>query len=167
MSWFDSTPANPATVPTASIVSPKTNALGDDKYQVTALLSGGQVQMPTFQPYQGVGVTAAPVFQAGQAQNQYNMDVYNAQVASDNATKQALGQTVATAGMFALSDRRAKTDIEKIGKLDSGLNLYKFKYIGSDIQQVGVMSDEVREIFPDAVVVGEDGFDRVNYSKLV
>lgn len=34
MSWFDSTPANPATVPTASIVSPKTNALGDDKYRL-------------------------------------------------------------------------------------------------------------------------------------
>ena len=134
--------------------------------QVSALMGGSQITMPQFQGYQGAGVTAAPIFQAGQAQNQYNMDRYNADVAQSNAQMNAMA-SLGGAAMFALSDRRSKTDIEKIGKLDSGLNLYKFKYIGSDIQQIGVMSDEVREIFPDAVVVGEDGFDRVDYSKLV
>lgn len=136
--------------------------------QVSALMSGSQVNIPQFQGYQGAGVTAAPIFQAGQAAGQHAMDLYNADVAQSNATMGALGQ-LGSAGMMALmmSDRRTKTDIVKIGKLDSGLNLYKFKYIGSDAQQVGVMSDEVRELFPDAVVVGDDGFDRVNYARLV
>jgi hypothetical protein len=72
------------------------------------------------------------------------------------------------AGYFGTpSDRRLKRDIEKVGKLDSGLNLYKYKYIDGDECFVGVMSDEVREMFPDAVSVRDDGYDQVNYSKLV
>jgi len=68
--------------------------------QVTALMSGGQVQMPTFQPYQGAGVTAAPMFQAGQAQYQAGLDAYNANVASANSQQQGLigvGMMAATA----------------------------------------------------------------------
>ena len=138
--------------------------------QVSALMSGSQVQIPQFQAFQGSNVQAAPLFQAGQAQNQYNMDVYNADVARQNAEMGMLGQ-MAGSGMQAAaimaSDRRLKENIEKIGTLDSGLNIYKFKYKGKDGIVVGVMSDEVRKIFPDAVIVGEDGFDRVDYSKLV
>ena len=52
--------------------------------QISALMSGSQLQMPQFQGYQGANVAAAPIFQAGQAQNQYNMDVYNAQQAAAN-----------------------------------------------------------------------------------
>lgn len=65
------------------------------------------------------------------------------------------------------SDRRLKRDIEKIGKLDSGLNLYKFRYLDEDKYCFGVMSDEVREVFPDAVSDRGDGYDQVDYSKLV
>jgi hypothetical protein len=61
--------------------------------QISALMSGSQIQMPQFQGYQGANVQAAPIFQAGQAQNAYNMDVYNAQQASAN---QGLG------GLFGL-----------------------------------------------------------------
>jgi hypothetical protein len=69
--------------------------------QVSALMSGSQVGVPQFQGYQGAGVTAAPIFQAGQAQNQYNMDVYNANVAQNNATMGALG-SLGSAGIMAL-----------------------------------------------------------------
>jgi hypothetical protein len=61
--------------------------------QISALMSGSQIQMPQFQGYQGANVGAAPVFQAGQAQNQYNMDVYNQQMAGRNAL---------TGGLFGL-----------------------------------------------------------------
>lgn len=61
--------------------------------QISALMSGSQIQMPQFQGYQGANVAAAPVFQAAQNQNQYNMDLYNAQQASAN---QGLG------GLFGL-----------------------------------------------------------------
>ena len=64
------------------------------------------------------------------------------------------------------SDRKLKKNIKLIGKSPKGLKIYAFEYIdkifGDGVWQ-GVMSDEV----PDyAVVKHEDGFDRVDYSKL-
>lgn len=61
--------------------------------QITALMSGGQIQMPQFQGYQGANVSAAPIFQAGQAQAQDAMARYNAEQASRNAL---------TSGLFGL-----------------------------------------------------------------
>jgi len=64
------------------------------------------------------------------------------------------------------SDKRLKKNIEKIGESPSGLNIYSFEYIdninGDGVYQ-GVMSDEIPT---KAVVVHEDGYDRVDYSKL-
>ena len=64
------------------------------------------------------------------------------------------------------SDRRLKSSINKIGKSPSGLNIYSFEYkdtkFGDGLWQ-GVMSDEVPS---EAVSVGADGYDRVNYSLL-
>lgn len=61
--------------------------------QITALMSGGQIQMPQFQGYQGANVSAAPIFQAGQAQAQDAMARYNAEQARLN---------MITGGLFQL-----------------------------------------------------------------
>ena len=65
-----------------------------------------------------------------------------------------------------LSDRRLKKNIIKIGESGSGLNIYNFEYLnpkfGKGTYQ-GVMSDEVPA---ESVLKGEDGYDRVDYSKL-
>ena len=62
------------------------------------------------------------------------------------------------------SDRRLKSNIKKISKSPSGLNIYSFKYInklfGEGTYQ-GVMSDEIPK---SAVIKENDGFDRVDYS---
>jgi len=64
------------------------------------------------------------------------------------------------------SDRRLKKDIKLIGLSPSGLKIYNFNYkdikFGKGTFQ-GVMSDEIPN---NAVVSHEDGFDRVDYSKL-
>jgi hypothetical protein len=64
------------------------------------------------------------------------------------------------------SDRRLKENIVKVGKSDNGLNIYNFEYkdkkFGEGVYQ-GVMSDEVPK---ESVIVGSDGYDRVNYSLL-
>lgn len=60
------------------------------------------------------------------------------------------------------SDRRLKYDIEQIGQR-GGLPLYAFKYTGTDEVRIGFMSDDVRKVIPGAVMVDENGFDRVNY----
>ena len=61
------------------------------------------------------------------------------------------------------SDRRLKENIKKIGESLSGLGIYKFNYTGQVKKYIGTMADEVIKIVPEAAVVGDDGFYRVNY----
>lgn len=73
---------------------------------------------------------------------------------------EGLGQAVATS-----SDRRLKRNIVRLGTSSVGLNVYSFNYIWSDDVHVGYMADEVKELYPDAVVnVG--GYDAVYYSQI-
>ena len=64
---------------------------------------------------------------------------------------------------FTSSDIRLKKNISKIGKSTSGLNIYEFDYINKEGTYQGVMSNEVPK---EAVLVGNDGYDMVDYSKL-
>jgi len=76
--------------------------------------------------------------------------------------------------LFGGSDIRLKSNIEKIGELNSGINLYRWEWnevadqIGvGDQPTVGVLAQELIEYRPDLVVKGHDGYFRVNYSGLV
>jgi hypothetical protein len=64
------------------------------------------------------------------------------------------------------SDIRLKRDVVRIGRLDNGLQLYRFRYKWSDKVYVGVMAQDVLAVFPDAVVRGSDGYLRVDYARL-
>jgi hypothetical protein len=74
------------------------------------------------------------------------------------------GQVGQTGG--ASSDIRVKHDISLVRRLDNGLGLYRFSYIGSNDSYVGVMAQEVEKVMPEAVVVGDDGYLRVHYDML-
>jgi hypothetical protein len=66
-----------------------------------------------------------------------------------------------------VSDVRLKRDIVLIGRLDDGLGLYRYRYVGSDAVFVGVMAQEVALIHPEAIVrVPTDDYLRVDYSRL-
>jgi hypothetical protein len=67
-------------------------------------------------------------------------------------------------GNGMVSDIRAKEAIALVGRLENGLGLYRFNYIGDKQVYVGVMAHEVQELIPDAVVRGNDGYLRVHYS---
>jgi len=118
---------------------------------------------------------------AQQAQNQARADETNAitsTIGSIGQIAQAVGSYKApttppgntggnTGGNQTGSDRRLKNNIKLISKSQSGLNIYSFNYKddktwGEGTYQ-GVMSDEIPT---EAVVKHEDGFDRVDYSKL-
>jgi len=62
--------------------------------EITALMSGSQIQNPQFQAYSGSNIAAAPIFGATQAQGQYDQNLYNQQVAAQNAN---------TAGLYSLA----------------------------------------------------------------
>lgn len=76
--------------------------------EISALMSGSQIQNPTFQSYTGSNIAAAPVYQAAQNQDQYNQNLYGQQMASYNSGLGAIGgllgsglQSVGQAGGFA------------------------------------------------------------------
>ena len=64
------------------------------------------------------------------------------------------------------SDIRLKRDITQVGELDSGINLYSYRYLWSDTTYVGVVAHEVAAVKPEAVLRGADGYLRVDYRRL-
>ncbi len=86
---------------------------------------------------------------------------------------QAAGARAGIQGVAALaaSDIRLKQNIERIGTLDSGLGWYKWEWteegkaIAGDQICFGVIAQEAREMFPDAVVE-IDNYLRVDYARI-
>jgi Protein of unknown function (DUF3300)/Chaperone of endosialidase len=65
------------------------------------------------------------------------------------------------------SDIRLKQDIVPLVQLNNGLELYRFRYKGSDrTAYVGVMAQDVQKIEPNAVWRGADGYLRVDYDRI-
>lgn len=128
--------------------------------QISALMGGGQVSQPNFQS--GVGVNPAPT--TDNASIIANSDAQKMQAWQQNQA--AMGSMISgVGGLFALSDERAKTDKERIGKTDDGLGIYSFKYKGSDKTEVGLMAQEVKKKKPGAVRKRPDGLMEVNYGR--
>lgn len=76
---------------------------------------------------------------------------------------QAAGMGLQAASMF--SDRRLKTNIERIGEYPDGLGRYRWTYIWGAPGE-GVMADEVAELRPWALGTPVNGFATVNYEAL-
>jgi hypothetical protein len=72
----------------------------------------------------------------------------------------------ASAIMTALSDRRLKADVEKLGERPDGLGVYAFRYLWSPVRHIGVMAQEVLDVKPEAVVHLPGGYMAVNYGAL-
>lgn len=126
-----------------------------------AIATGTQINQPQFTPGRTGTVATTDMMSAYQNYDNQRMNRYNSKMANLGGLFSGLGS------MFALSDRRAKTDIEKVGKV-KGQNVYEYRYkgeAGDAPKTLGVMAQEVMKKQPDAVVKGNDGLFRVNYSK--
>jgi hypothetical protein len=66
----------------------------------------------------------------------------------------------------ALSDRRAKKDIKRVGKTDDGMPIYKYKYKGdpSGLTHMGLMAQDVEKTKPEAVGLA-GGLKTVDYDR--
>lgn len=141
------------------------------------------------------GMSAGGVFQ-NQNQNiiQGNMDQFNESIRNPlsvyGALSGAAGNTQAKTsagvvtqpsiasqvgsfvGALKPSDIRMKENIEKISVLPSGLSLYaydykpEFKDEAGHGRHIGVMAQEALEVFPEAVIVADNGYYAVDYSKI-
>lgn len=130
------------------------NLLGVDQQRAGAL----------FGLIPGLAPTQLDVMGAANMANQQIMQGRQLQQDARNGTMQAIGQLGGAALM--MSDRRLKTDIEKVGKLHNGLNVYAYRYIDGGPRHIGVMADEVQAVKPEAVAeVG--GFLAVDYTEAV
>lgn len=130
--------------------------------EIIGLMSGTQVQSPnsTFAQTPQSQVAGVPYAQIEQ-------NAYQNQLAAHNAQTGALGGLFGIgANLLMKSDRRLKEDIERIGKTDSGVPVYKFKYIGSPVTHIGYMAQDLLELQPESVHEDADGYYRVDYSKV-
>ena len=132
--------------------------------EIAALMSGSQVQMPQFQGYTGANVAAAPVFGAAQAQGNYAQNLYNQQMAAYNNKMSGLYDLAGTGAKLMVSDRRLKSNIERVGTHPLGIGIYEYEIAGR--RERGVMADEVQSVKPEAVHTHESGYKMVNYGML-
>lgn len=134
--------------------------------EISALLSGSQVQNPMFGNPQMPQIPTTDT--AGLINNHYNQQV-NQAMAQYQAQQGILG------GLFSLgtaalmpSDRRVKKNVRKIGRIRD-TNVYEYRYKGQDRhapKTIGVMAQEIERKTPDAVVeIG--GVKHVDYGKVV
>ena len=70
------------------------------------------------------------------------------------------------------SDRKLKTNIQKVGQLPSGLATYvwdwkeEFKHLVGNQPTLGVIAQEAMKVFPEAVSMHADGYLQVDYSRI-
>jgi hypothetical protein len=131
--------------------------------QISALLNGGQVSQPNFM---GASMPSIPTTDvAGLINLNSNQRLQRWQNKQGN-----LGGLFGGAGTLigALSDRRAKKDIARVGKTDDGQKIYAYRYkgeAGAAPLRLGLMAQEVERRKPEAVMTGFDGYKRVDYAK--
>jgi len=134
--------------------------------EISALMSGGQVNVPQFQGYQGVNVAPAPVFQAGQAQDAAAMQRYGIAANQRASNMSGLFGLAGQLGSAALlSDRRLKSNVVRVGTHPLGIGIYEYDIFGH--RQLGVMADEVEQVRPEAVLTRPDGYKMVNYGAIL
>lgn len=91
--------------------------------------------------------------------------VGNAALARSAANTNFLSGLISSAAV--LSDERAKTITAKVGEMEDGLPIYRFKYTGSDIEHVGPMAQDVALYRPWALGPRRpDGMLTVDYDML-
>ena len=142
--------------------------------EVAALMSGTQINNPTFSAIPQTGVSPTDLTGAINTAYQGNVNNYATQVGANNAATGGLfglagavgGGLAGNAGLFKPSDRRIKKNIKKVGKLDNGLDVYSYQYKWGGPQQIGLMAQDVEKVNPKAVQEF-NGIKAVNYSEAV
>jgi len=136
--------------------------------ELNALRTGSQVTNPQFQQVAQQQTTTGPNYMgATQAQGQYDQNIYNQGIAQQNAMMDGLfklGSAAFGAPVGTFSDRRLKSNVERIGTHPLGIGIYEYDIF--DRRERGVMADEVLTVLPEAVSVHPSGYMQVDYTRL-
>jgi hypothetical protein len=133
--------------------------------ELNALLTGQQVGTPQMPSFNTAGLAQTPnLLGAADMGYQAQLGQYNAMLANQQAQRQGVLGTIGTAAqigrMFALSDRRLKSKIKRIGETARGTPLYIYEMFGRP--QIGVIAQEA----PAHAVVNIGGLLAVNYNEV-
>ncbi|MCX6729079.1 MAG: tail fiber domain-containing protein [Candidatus Saccharibacteria bacterium] len=71
-----------------------------------------------------------------------------------------------TSSQPTTSDRRLKKEIKYLYTNDSGIKVYRYKYLWSEVEYVGVIAQEIAKQYPEAVTVDKWGYYKVYYSRI-
>ncbi len=134
--------------------------------EIGALMSGSQVQMPTFGA--GTNQPSLPtVDYAGLVNTNYQNQMQAYQQQQQSRAGILGGLFGLGNSMIMASDRRVKKDVKRVGRL-MGHNVYEYEYKGArddGRRHVGVMAQEAEKKRPDAVKeIG--GVKHVDYGRL-
>ena len=103
--------------------------------------------------------------QASSLWNEQAQSKFASDKAAADSNAETWGTVISVVAMVAMSDRRLKRNVARIGRTPKGTPLYRFNYIGSDAVYIGPMADEVERTIPEAVRdIG--GFKAVDYSMI-
>jgi hypothetical protein len=145
------------------------------KYLLPAQVAGllKNLSTPTYAPTTTIpGVDYLGAMGLTNQSQQANANAVNAQ---NNAMIQGLfsmGGAALGAPKGTFSDIRMKENINPVGVLPNGLNIYEFDYkpefkdIAGHGKHIGVMAQEVEKVIPYAVIQANNGYKMVNYSML-
>ena len=140
---------------------PQTYQLASSAYNqplnsLNALRTGAQIQNPQF------GGAGQPTNYANAAQQQgaWQQGLFNADMGAYNS--QLAG--AAMLGAAAISDRRLKRNVERVGTHELGIGVYEYDIF--DRHEYGVMADELLTVMPEAVVERPDGYLAVRYDMI-
>lgn len=132
---------------------------------MNAVLTGQQVQNPSFNGFAQAGYTPGADYSgAASALGQWN----SAQAAQNNSMFSSLLGTAGQLGAAYMlaSDARLKTNIKRVGVTEGGHNWYSWDWADGSGSSRGVMAQEIALTHPEAVVVANDGYYRVNYAAI-
>lgn len=137
--------------------------------EITALMSGSQVSNPFAMPSyaQNASVAPAPVYGAATDAGNYASDIYNVKAQQAGNLQSglfSLGGAGLMAGGMAASDRRLKSNIQRVGQHPLGIGIYEYDIF--DRHERGVMADELLTVKPSAVLLHPDGYYRVDYAQI-
>lgn len=128
--------------------------------ELNALLTGQQVSQPQMPGFQSAGrAETTQYMEAGKAQAQHEMDIYNTEQASKDALTSGLMNMGSSAMMMC--DIRVKRNLEHIGYYDDGIPCYAFQYNWGEEWFVGPVAQEVERTRPE-LVVEIDGIKHVD-----
>lgn len=138
---------------------------------LNAVRSGSQVTGPTFvNPSQQATTAGTDYMGAAGLTGQASIANANA----ENARTNAMMSGLFSMGAAAASDIRMKENIERVGAMPNGLNIYEFEYkpefkdhpLAGHGRFTGVMAQEVQELNPKAVMTLDNGYMAVDYGML-